>query len=394
MQKTFDEVVLFARTGLNPRQNFKLGKGNNNYITIKNIKNNSLVIDDNTDVVDDEAIKLIHKRSQIKKGDILFASIGRMGDMYIIEEEPIGWDINESVFAFTLDTDIVRQKYFYYIFRVKSTLDYLASNSSGSTFKSIKMNQLKKMTFEIPTLEEQDQIVATLDKVCNVIEMRKQELVLLDNFMRARFVEMFGEPVTNSNHLPVATLGELSELITKGASPSWQGFSYTEDSTQTLFVTSENVREGYIDLSSPKYIEDGFNEKQKRSVIHKGDFLINIVGASIGRAAQFNLECKANMNQAAALVRVNDKRIRDKYLLIYLNSDKAQMMYNSMKSDTGRANLSLQDIGNLSILLPPIEQQIDFENFVEQVDKSKVAVQKSLDETQQLFDSLMQRYFG
>ena len=100
------------------------------------------------------------------------------------------------------------------------------------------------------------------------------------------------------------------------------------------------------------------------------------------------------MNQAAALVRVNDKRIRDKYLLIYLNSDKAQMMYNSMKSDTGRANLSLQDIGNLSILLPSIEQQIDFENFVEQVDKSKVAVQKALDETQLLFDSLMQEFFG
>ena len=127
-------------------------------------------------------------------------------------------------------------------------------------------------------------------------------------------------------------------------------FSYTKKgSSQTLFVTSENVREGYIDLSLPKYIEDGFNEKQKRSIIQKGDFLINIVGASIGRAAQFNLKCKANMNQAAALVRVNDKRIRDKYLLIYLNSDKAQMMYNSMKSDTGRANLSLQDIGNLSI---------------------------------------------
>lgn len=186
MQKTFDEVVLFARTGLNPRQNFKLGQGNNYYITIKNIKNNSLVIDDNTDVVNDEAIKLIHKRSQIKKGDILFASIGRMGDMYIIEEEPMVWDINESVFAFTLDTSIVRQKYFYYIFRVKSTLDYLASNSSGSTFKSIKMNQLKKMKFEIPALDKQDQIVAVLDKICNIIEMRKQELGSLDDLIKAR----------------------------------------------------------------------------------------------------------------------------------------------------------------------------------------------------------------
>lgn len=120
MKKTFDEVVLFARTGLNPRQNFKLGQGKNKYITIKNIKNNTLVVDDNTDVVDDDAIKLIHKRSQIKKGDILFASIGRMGDMYIIEKEPVGWDINESVFAFTLNTNIVRQKYFYYIFKVIS----------------------------------------------------------------------------------------------------------------------------------------------------------------------------------------------------------------------------------------------------------------------------------
>ena len=170
------------------------------------------------------------------------------------------------------------------------------------------------------------------------------------------------------------TLGELSELITKGASPSWQGFSYTDDNSQTLFVTSENVREGYLDLSSPKYIEDGFNEKQKRSMIYKGDFLINIVGASIGRAAQFNLDCKANMNQAAALVRVNDDRIRDKYLLIYLNSEKAQHMYNSMKSDTGRANLSLQDINDLSIMIPPVDKQIEYELFVEQVDKSKVIV--------------------
>ena len=143
-----------------------------------------------------------------------------------------------------------------------------------------------------------------------------------------------------------------------------------------------------------KYIEDGFNEKQKRSVIHKGDFLINIVGASIGRAAQFNLDCKANMNQAAALVRVNDSRVRDKYLLTYLNSDRAQRMYDSMKSDTGRANLSLQDISDLLILLPNVEQQIEFEMFANQVDKSKFAVQKTLEQTQTLFDSLMQKYFG
>lgn len=264
----------------------------------------------------------------------------------------------------------------------------------GANINNIRNEHIDCLDLPMYSQEKIKEIVHLISKVQLIIEYRKQELFYLDSLIKSRFVEMFGDPVTNTKNLPVATLGELSSLITKGASPSWQGFSYTEDSSQTLFITSENVREGYVDLTDPKYIEDGFNEKQKRSILKKGDFLINIVGASIGRAAQFNLDCKANMNQAAALVRLNDDRIRGKYLLIYLNSEKAQQMYNSMKSDTGRANLSLQDIGNLTILIPSIEEQIAFEKFINHIDKLKVKVQKSLDETQTLFDSLMQKYFG
>ena len=259
--------------------------------------------------------------------------------------------------------------------------------------KTLNKATLSKVKVNIHSMQEQQEIVYVLNQATALIELHQQQLQRLDELVKARFVELFGDPIVNSCKLPVVTLGEISGLITKGASPSWQGFSYINDKSQTLFVTSENVREGCLDLSSPKYVEDGFNVKQKRSVIHKGDFLINIVGASIGRAAQFNLDCKANMNQASALVRIKDRRINEKYLLTYLNSDKAQRMYDSMKSDTGRANLSLQDISNLSILLPPIKKQIEFDQFVNQVDKSKVAVQKSLDEAQLLFDSLMQQYF-
>ena len=265
---------------------------------------------------------------------------------------------------------------------------------SGTAQPQITRVGLEKVEFALPSLDMQRKIVSILDKTDSLIEKRRLQLEKLDDLIKARFVEMFGDPVSNPYKLPLVFLGELSELITKGASPSWQGFNYTDDPSQTLFLTSENVKNGYIDLSSPKYIEDKFNTKQKRSIVHKGDFLINIVGASIGRAAQFNLNCKANMNQAAALVRINDNRIRDKYLLTYLNSDKAQLMYNSMKSDTGRANLSLKDISELSILLPSIEEQLIFEKFVSQIDKSKATVQKALDETQLLFDSLMQQYFG
>lgn len=334
------------------------------------------------------------KRSQLKAGDVLFSIAGAIGRVAIVTEEMLPANTNQALAIIRISDEQVYLPYIKLILTSPIVIEQFEKKKQGVAQLNLSLKDINEISIPLPSKEKQVELAELFDKVAGVIAKRKTEISALDDLIKARFVELFGDPVTNPNNLPVATLGELSELITKGASPSWQGFSYTEDSSQTLFVTSENVREGYIDLSSPKYIEDGFNEKQKRSVIRKGDFLINIVGASIGRAAQFNLECKANMNQAAALVRVNDKRIRDKYLLIYLNSDKAQMMYNSMKSDTGRANLSLQDIGNLSILLPSIEQQIDFENFVEQVDKSKVVVQKALDNTQVLFDSLMQKYFG
>ena len=338
----------------------------------------------------------------LRKGDIIIEKSGGS------DNKPVGrvvyFDNDENKYLFNNFTGLLR---------VKDTTKWLpkyifyslfANYQSGGTRryenKTTGLHNLQTdfyvEDFEIKEISygEQIEICELFDGITDLIYKRKRQLEKLDELVKSRFVEMFGDPVSNPYGLPVVALGELSELITKGASPSWQGFSYTDDSSQTLFVTSENVREGYIDLSSPKYIEDGFNEKQRRSVIHKGDFLINIVGASIGRAAQFNLDCKANMNQASALVRLKDDRVSNKYLLIYLNSEKAQMMYDSMKADTGRANLSLQDISNLSILLPPIEQQAELERFVKQVDKSKFEIKQSLEKLELLKKSLMQKYFG
>ena len=329
------------------------------------------------------------EKIEINNGDVLISWSASLG-VYV-------WNrgkalLNQHIFKVAFNKVDVDKNYFVYAVRHK--LNEMAAKTHGATMKHIIKKDFDAIQIPFPSLQEQAEISLILDKVAHVIEERREELSKLDTLIKARFVEIFGDPVSNPYKLPMVLLGELSELITKGASPSWQGFNYTDDPSQTLFLTSENVKNGYIDLSSPKYIEDKFNTKQKRSIVHKGDFLINIVGASIGRAAQFNLNCKANMNQAAALVRINDNRIRDKYLLTYLNSDKAQLMYDSMKSDTGRANLSLKDISELSILLPSIEEQLIFEKVVAQIDKSKATVQKALDETQLLFDSLMQQYFG
>ncbi|MDI9218469.1 restriction endonuclease subunit S [Clostridium tertium] len=277
---------------------------------------------------------------------------------------------------------------------VKYTYFFLKSIELPSDGYSRHFKYLKQLIIPVPSIEIQNNIVSVLDKAQELIDKRKEQIQTLDELVKSKFIEMFGDPLKNPKNIPQVTLKELSTLITKGASPNWQGIEYVDDDTQTLFVTSENVREGYIDLTKKKYLMDEFNEKQKRSVLQQGDFLINIVGASIGRAAQFNLDVKANINQAVALVRVKDGVINDKYLLTYLNSPKALQMYESMQVSVARANLSLQNINDLEILLPQIELQNQFADFAKQVDKLKFEMENSLKKLENNFNSIMQRAFN
>lgn len=187
-------------------------------------------------------------------------------------------------------------------------------------------------------------------------------------------------------------LEEYTELITKGASPKWQGIDYSNEGT--LFVTSENVREGYLDLEKRKYLPNNINRILPRSVLKRNDILINIVNASIGRVAIYESDELANINQAVALVRLKPNTMNLLFLLTFLNSDEAINQYNFMKVGGDKANLSLKNIADLKIPVASLETQKQFADFVQQVDKSRTAIQNELKKAQMLFDSLMQEYFA
>lgn len=372
IEKTFDEIVLFARTGLNPRKNFKLGEGTNKYITIKNIHNNKILIDNNTDVVNDEALRMIHKRSQIKKGDILFCSIGRMGDMYIIPDEPDGWDINESVFAFTLNTDIIRQKYFYYIFKHKDIIDYLSQNSSGSTFKSIKMNQLKKMVFKLPSLEKQDKIISILDNIFSIIECRNIELQKLDELIKARFVEMFDE-------YSKIELYKIAD-ITMGQSPS--SSSYNKDGNGLPFF------QGKGDYGN-KYTSVSNWTTEPNKIVEKGTVLMS-VRAPVGPVNIANVKCC--LGRGLCGINAVEGKTNNEFLYNALKVMEEDISSKGTGS-TFKA-ITKKDVYELLVPNVPLELQNDYSLFSQQVDKSREIIQKKIDAYQELFDKLMQEYFG
>jgi type I restriction enzyme S subunit len=151
------------------------------------------------------------------------------------------------------------------------------------------------------------------------------------------------------------TGAEVTSKITKGASPKWQGFDYQDDGV--LFVTSENVRDGYLDLSKEKYLSNEFGIKMANSKLINGDILINIVGASIGRSCQFLFdELEARTNQAVAIFRPNEMA-ESGYLSYYFQAPETVDRLLKAQSSTARSNLSLGDLRGFQIDLPPLPEQ-------------------------------------
>jgi type I restriction enzyme, S subunit len=173
-----EDVISQFTTGLNPRQNFQLNNGGDIfYVTIKNFSNGKLLLDDKCDMVDGEAFIKINNRSDLKKDDLLFVSIGRVGDVYLIPEDPINWNINESVFSLRPNQKRVVPKFLYHILTDEKIRKLLDLGITGSTFKSIKMADLRKIPSVIPKDKQEQTAIATiLSDMDTEIEKLESEL--------------------------------------------------------------------------------------------------------------------------------------------------------------------------------------------------------------------------
>ncbi len=175
-----NNLIVRISTGLNPRDNFLLGEGSNYYVTIKNFKCGKLFLDKNCDRVNDEAIGMINKRSDLNEGDILFASISKEANIFLIPEKPINWNINESIFTIRTNNSIFNNYFASYVFVSSYFYNNLLIDATGSTFLSIKQNALKANPVVVPTSDEQIEIANYLDSRCTLIDqtIEKQKQVI------------------------------------------------------------------------------------------------------------------------------------------------------------------------------------------------------------------------
>ncbi len=276
--------------------------------------------------------------------------------------------------------EMVYSKYIEYYFKYNKPSKLIKNDS----YPSIRIEDIKNIEIVLPEKEEQIKIVKTLSLLEDIIRIKTNQIDAIDNLVKSQFEKFFG------NIKEYKRLEQFSTLITKGASPRWQGLDYKSEGT--LFVTSENVKEGYIDLSKSKYLDNKINKILPRSILKKDDILVNIVGASIGRAGKYDYDYLANINQAVALVRT--KNINNVFLLHYLNSEQAIKMYNDMKKGGARDNLSLKNISDLKIPNASMELQNKFAEFVKQINEQKKTCIEIIDKLNELKKCKTQEYFG
>ncbi|KAA6343425.1 Type-1 restriction enzyme EcoKI specificity protein [termite gut metagenome] len=263
-----------------------------------------------------------------------------------------------------INTFSINETFIFYF--LLSKYEYLNKNTKGIGIPHINPLLLNELEIALPPLNEQYRIVEKIEELFSEIEHVEKSLINVNKLLNVYWQVILSNAFKSDNY---SFLGSKTELITKGASPKWQGFNYVNDNKQTLFITSENIQDNHIDNSKAKYVEDSFNEKQPRSVLKRSDILLNIVGASIGRAACFNQDNKANINQAVALIRTSSE-IDPLFLMYYLNSKKARDYYQIRAVDVARANLSLADVSDIPIpnfeieVQRSIAQELDSQNTV------------------------------
>ena len=320
-------------------------------------------------------------------GDILISVRAPIGALNYAKEECC---IGRGLAAITPNTDKVSSEFIYWLLKGKNS--ELNSKGTGSTFKAIGRKVLEETLVPNYGFEQQHACATNLEKAHAIIQKRKQELLLLDDLIKARFVELFGTYPNNEKGWVTGTIRDLVNEVRYGSSrKAAEGCS-----GKYPYLRMNNITYGgELDLTDTKTI-DIPDEELDKCTVRRGDLLFNRTNSKelVGKTCVYNRDEVMVLAGFVVRVRLNDRALPE-FVSAFMNTDfSKQMLLGMCKAAIGQANINAQELQNIGIYIPPIEVQQDFVYFKEQVDKSKVAVQKSLDETQVLFDSLMQKYFG
>ena len=308
----------------------------------------------------------IGEKLVMHKGDVLFGK--RRAYQKKVAIAPFDGIFSAHGMVLRPKEDVIDPDFFPLFISSDYFLDAAIKISVGSLSPTINWRDLKILEFDLPDLETQRKLAAVLWSIIDTMESYKKLISATDELVKSQFMEQFG-----GCNYPLRSIRDLSDVVTKGTTPTTLGFEFVKSGVS--FVKVENITTtGQIIKEELMHVTQECHEKLGRSQLCEGDILFSIAGA-IGRTAIVPADVlPANTNQALAIIRLKkDVDVLKSYLLAALSSPYVENQYNDQKKGIAQINLSLKNISDLLIPIPPLETQERFAAFVQQSDKSKFA---------------------
>lgn len=327
------------------------------------------------------------EKIEINDGDVLISWSASLG-VYV-------WNrgkalLNQHIFKVVFNKVDINKQYF--VYAVKYKLAEMTSKTHGATMKHIVKKDFDATEIPYPNMEQQKEITNILNKAAFVVGTRKKEIQKLDDLIKARFVELFGDPVDN----PMGwSTKQLQELVTDDCTISYGIVQTGDDQEDGVPVFRPVDIVNHIPVRSElKKTTEEISNKYKRTIL-KGREMLITVRANIADTCIVGEEfAGCNVGRGIVPIRTKETEIILEFLKYQIDSKHLNDNIKALAKGITLIQLNMEDLREVTLIVPPIEKQKAFVEFAKQTDKSKVAAQKALDEALLLFDKLMQDYFG
>ena len=334
-----------------------------------------------------------YKKYELKEDDLLLSLTGNVGRVALLEKEFLPAALNQRVACLRIKDETTLNKSFLFNFLNSDYFENKCIESAkGVAQKNMSTEWLKEYKIPLFSMETQEKISKELDQISHLISLRKQQLSKLDELVKSRFIEMFGNLVvgdkicTNKHRI-----GEIAN-VTKLAGFEFTKYIQYKEQGDIIMLRGLNCKKGHLVLDDIKWIDKETSDLLPRSKLYYGDILMTYAG-TIGDVAMVDADDKYHLAPNVAKITLTDKMAYNPVFLIHL------FMYTNdyimtFASVVAQASINMEKIRNFEYYFPSVEQQNAFATFVEQVDKSKFEIERSLEKLETLKKALMQKYFG
>ena len=338
-----------------------------------------------------------NKRTTVSEGDLLMTIVGTVGRVAIVPKELNGICLQRSVAVIKPEREIVNNRYLMY--QLQNMRPFLEKEARGVAQKGIYLKQVSQLDIKLPELEHQMQIVKVLDKASKLIFLRRQQLAKLDELVKARFVEMFGDPISNPFGFKVESLQEMLDdnAITYHLDGN-HGSDYPRNEefveSGVSYISANCIIDDNVNLQLAKHLTEERAAKLRKGIAQDEDVLF-AHNATVGPVAILHTrETKVVLGTSLTAYRCNKQRILPSYLKAYMQSEGFVRQYTKDMKQTTRNQVPITAQRKYLFIVPPLSLQNRFASFVERIDQQKQTVQQSLEKLELMKKALMQEYFG